>query len=449
VPFPLPLTPFERYYLADDRPECPTTFPIEFRFVGRLEREPFEQALARTLARHPMLAARIEDGPDGPRWVAGDTSAAVVDWNDESVPIEPPGGEYIDLRQQPGVRLWVRRSADATRVLVQIHHACSDGLAMYQWMGDLLVLYARSVDKTQADISLPDYDIERLRDRAVVDLTGASKPSVFGLVRDASMTAWIWCRILVRRCAVLAAPARSPGEAAPGPFLGFETHALTRDETDRLVRVAAENRVTINDLLIRDALIATRQWNRQQGDRSSGKIRVNVPVYVRGRVGADIPASNGIAFAFVALDPDRFSDRRTLLAAVHVQMEHIKRWKLGLFFLGGLAIAQRYQRLMHWVLRRERSLATIVLSNMGRAFAHSPLPRDNGRLVCGNVVLDQVRGAPPIRPLTRGALLVDEYAGQWSISLRCDPRYFSAGDTRALLDAFVRQVRQTAAEARS
>ena len=39
--FPLPLTPFERYYLADDRPEYPTTIPVEVIFTGRIEEGPF------------------------------------------------------------------------------------------------------------------------------------------------------------------------------------------------------------------------------------------------------------------------------------------------------------------------------------------------------------------------------------------------------------------------
>jgi hypothetical protein len=446
----LPLTPFERYYLADDRPEHPTTFPAEMRFVGQLDRDAFQKALAQTVARHPMLAARIEDGPNGPQWVAGDASAAAVDWNDESVPIAPAGGEAIDLRKQPGLRVWVRTSQRAARVLVQVHHACSDGLAFYQWVGDLLVLYASAVGNPEAGVSLPQLDVERLRDRAVVDLRGADRPSFFISVRDLAITIWLWWRIAVRRCAVLATPARSRGdESTSSAFLHFETHNMTRAETVQLARTAAGLGVTINDLLIRDALIAARKWNREQGDRSRTPIRVNVPVYVRGREGADIPASNGIAFAFVAVDPDRFPDRRALLAAVRRQTARIKRWKLGLFFLGGLAIAQRCGGLTPWMLRRKRSLATLVLSNVGRALARCPLPRENGRLVCGNVVLDDIRGVPPIRPLTRAAILIGEYAGQRTISVRCDPHYFSAADTRSLLDTFARQVRQTASEAPS
>jgi hypothetical protein len=41
--FPLPLTPFEYYYWCDDRPDYPTTFPIELTFSGLLEPDPLRR----------------------------------------------------------------------------------------------------------------------------------------------------------------------------------------------------------------------------------------------------------------------------------------------------------------------------------------------------------------------------------------------------------------------
>ena len=34
--FPMPLTPFEYYSWCDDRPDYPTTFPVELTFSGVL-----------------------------------------------------------------------------------------------------------------------------------------------------------------------------------------------------------------------------------------------------------------------------------------------------------------------------------------------------------------------------------------------------------------------------
>ena len=84
-----------------------------------------------------------------------------------------------------------------------------------------------------------------------------------------------------------------------------------------------------------------------------------------------------------------------------------------------------------------------MLSYLGRVLARTPLPRQDGRLVAGNVVLERVGGVPPVRPLTRAAIVVLEYAGEISISLRCDPHLFTPGDTRALLEIYVSQIRAT------
>jgi hypothetical protein len=221
---------------------------------------------------------------------------------------------------------------------------------------------------------------------------------------------------------------------------------MSADEIRRLRRAAAARGLTINDLLIRDILLVLHDWNRFPDRALGGRLRVNVPVYVRGRNGADIPASNGIGFAFVSAKASDFRDSQTLLDAVHRQTEQIKREKLALYFLGGLAIAGNFKGLVPWVLRRKKSFATLVLSNLSRVLVRTPLPRRDGRLVAGNVVLERVAGVPPIRPLTRAAIAVAEYAATASVSLRCDPRYFRPADTRAILNAYIERLTATMRE---
>lgn len=55
--FPLRFTPFEYYYLLEDRPEYASTFPVRLQSRGQLDREAFSRAFALTLRRHPFLAA--------------------------------------------------------------------------------------------------------------------------------------------------------------------------------------------------------------------------------------------------------------------------------------------------------------------------------------------------------------------------------------------------------
>jgi hypothetical protein len=366
-----------------------------------------------------------------------------LDWADDTRAIAGAGGEYLDLRSQPGFRAWARVGAADSRVVLQIHHACCDGIAVLGVLGDLLVLYAAAVGRERAP-KLPELPVERLRDRAVFD-AGTTKRSLASGLRDVAMTVWVWWRIVFGRCRALAA---GEGQIETGPaqeykFLPFEVRVLGRDASQRLKDTAVAHGVTLNDLLLRDMLLVARDWNRAHGQARGGPLRINVPVFVRGRLGRDIPASNGIGFAFVTADPDRFRDPDALLRDVYRQTQRIKQWKLALYFLGGLAAAARFPRLVRWVLGRKKPLATVVLSYLGPALAQLALPRRDGKLVSGNVVVERMAGVPPVRPLTRASMVVLEYAGELTLAVRTDVHHFGPQDTRALVDAFAARLAET------
>jgi hypothetical protein len=453
VIFPLPLTPFERYYLSDDSRQYPTTFPVELRFSGPLAREPFLQSIELAVERHPLLGALVAKSRLAPKWIAGPREPVCVDWAHCSAPITHPHGEYIDLAVERGMRVWVRASDEAARVVFQFHHSCCDGLAATQFLDDVLVLYASAVTDSSQVPALAPVKVERLRDRASVDLGGA-QPGFRAFIRDIVITLYLWARILFRRVAIIAAPiptgqSRGATPSAEGDrsleILHFEQHQLTVAEAEAYRQAASALSMAQNDLLICDLMLAIGDWNRRQRAVSGAACRVNIPVNVRGREGADIPASNRLGFAFVTASPRDLADRDRLLQIVHAQTEQIKQWKLALYFLGGLGLATLLPGAVPASLRWKKSFATVVLSNIGRLMAHSRLPRREDRLICGNVILEHITGAPPIRRNTRAALIVGEYGGRTTISLRCEPQLFRPSETRSLLDTYVARLRETAA----
>jgi hypothetical protein len=126
-------------------------------------------------------------------------------------------------------------------------------------------------------------------------------------------------------------------------------------------------------------------------------------------------------------------------------MKQIKDWKLALYFLGGLGLAAGFPRLLRRVLGRRKAFATVVVSNLGRIFSQSRLPRRDGKLVAGNLVLERFLGITPIRPLTRSAILLVEYAGELTVCVRCDPQQFEPEDVQEFLALYVRKLGETAA----
>lgn len=161
-----------------------------------------------------------------------------------------------------------------------------------------------------------------------------------------------------------------------------------------------------------------------------------------------MPAADVLGFTFLTRRTRECDDSSRLLQSIRAETEAIKKRRLGLYFIGGLAFASRIKGLVGRLLARRHPFATVVLSNVGRPFCRTPLPRRQGRLVCGNTVLEGIAGVPPIRPFTRAAIAVNIYGGAITLSLRCDPTCFSEEATRRLLDAYVVQLQETSSRGR-
>jgi hypothetical protein len=90
---------------------------------------------------------------------------------------------------------------------------------------------------------------------------------------------------------------------------------------------------------------------------------------------------------------------------------------------------------------------TMVLANVGdvrRRFS-GRFPLDKGRWVAGNVVIEQIHGVAPVRPNTRAAMSIGEYAGDLSISLRADGLVLNASDSEQFLNEFLERLQTLAA----
>ncbi|RLS57696.1 MAG: hypothetical protein DWH91_03885 [Planctomycetota bacterium] len=85
---------------------------------------------------------------------------------------------------------------------------------------------------------------------------------------------------------------------------------------------------------------------------------------------------------------------------------------------------------------------TAMLANVGdiRRQFRSRFILDQGRCVAGNVVLEHLLGAAPIRPGTWLGLSLGNYAKKLYINLNCDPRRYSPADSNRLADLFVNTI---------
>jgi hypothetical protein len=445
--FPLPLGPYERYMLADDTAAYPMCFVIALDLAGDLRRGPFEAALRATLARHPLfgcLVSRVKGR--GWCWVPVPGLAPRLEWQDAEIPAECARGEQIDLTREIGLRIGVHHERARARVSLQFHHATTDGLGSMQFIGDLLAIYGQLTAEAGEDVpELDPLDPELLPGRARVWPT-ADDPQPNFLAR----TAGRMLEILSQFPAPIAAPVQTgPRLRSDSQSPAFVSRNFPREVYQGLKAQAAARNVSVNDLLVLEMFQTIREWNRQLG-RSRGRAwyRIGVPLSLRTPNDDQLPSANVLSFMFLtrrARDCD--AEREDiLLQYIHRESELVVRGDSRLMFTYVVRQLAKVPGLLRGLLRVPICQATAILSNVGdvRRSFRARFPTRQGRCVAGNVRLETLLGASPVRHKTRIAVSLGTYAGLLLVNMQCDRRYFAPHEAERLVELFAERIRRRA-----
>lgn len=441
--FPLPLVAFERYMLDDDRPAYPMTYTLSLRLRGLIDRQTLIDAAEEVIARHPLLSATIDDPSNWqPCWIDSCSARPPLDWVDPASPNCCPRGEAIDLAREPGLRLWVRQTDSHADLSAQFHHACCDGIGSFGFLGELVTSYALRRWPGDNRPQLAPLDPSRLCRRGRFgrdDISWVRRAGAFGAAMAHA------ARFGCQRPITLAPP--RPAPTNQDPAWNVHQRALDVATTRRLRAAARQSGVTVNDLLLRDMLLTISAWNdRWDGMADGNCLRILMPANLRSADDKAMPAANGVTMSFLSRRREACRDALELLRGIRQETEAVKRTRRGLRFIRVIELAQRLCGGMPRAMTNEQCFATVVLSNLGQMGKRlSPAPTNQlGQATCGDLVIESVTGAPPIRPMTSAAFLVYNYARQLIVNLRCDPRLFTTEHANALLDGYVGRIGQSA-----
>ncbi|MCA9242216.1 MAG: hypothetical protein KDA37_18520 [Planctomycetales bacterium] len=443
--FPLHLSPVEKLMLADDRPEYPMAFVIQLKLTGTIDRPAFEAALDEVLERHPLLYALVRPGKRNiPSWVPSDGPRPTIDWGKEGDPVCCDRGEIINLAEEVGLRIWVRQGAGQVAVVMQFHHACSDGIGAYRFIGDLWAAYGIRTATAGQLPQLSEVDRLALRRRKapltnINVLTRSSRTAVKSIYEAARIFG-----VFGGRPVPLNKPRRGTPLGGGAPvFPGIQSHTFDKDQHHQLRNAAGRYGITVNDLLLADMFHAMRRWNEQNRSWFSGRrLRIMMPTDMRGRDDYEMPAANMMSYTFITRNASECDNPESLRLGIRNETALIKHERSGLKFTNTITAASSVRGLLPRLASSNRCLATVVHSNVGdpsRRFT-AKLPRQDGRVVCGNLVLEEVTGVPPMRPKTRATFSIFSYRRELTISARCDPHLFSQEHTRELLAIYVQQL---------
>lgn len=445
--FPMPLSPFEQYMVADDSNAYPMSFVLIITLRGNLDRAVFEQAVTFALHRHPLLMSRIgKVRGKGLCWIPESQPVVPINWQTGDKSIQPPSQERIDLYQEIGIRIWVNWSEASSELVVQFHHACTDGLGGVQFIGDLLAYYGQKTAPEGAELpEIEPINFERLLARAefTVPETApvASQPKQPSKLFSCPIMLGQRLIKLLRRCPVpLAAAKRRTSLGSPLLFPAIVSRMIERPVLQQLKVAAARQSVELNDLYLLEMFQSIREWNQRFGKGHDDQwLRIGMPTSLRTPMHDQMPAANVVSYMFLTRKTEECNRPDELLAGIHRQTSKIVNDRQGQFLANGLKWVLKIPGLLWCLLRLNRCFTSVILTNVGdirRQFT-ARFPLKQARCVAGNVTLEVLTGAVPVRPNTRVSTSVGTYGGNLYINMHCDPFSFTKEQAEEFADLYL------------
>ena len=431
--FPLHLTPFENYMLHDDSPEYPMTFILQFEFEGCIDRHTFQNAVDRALVRQPMLRCHIRPAKGGRNcWVATESYDSQVQWGEWQAPInQPVDTDFIDLRTEIGFRCWVRHDEQRARCVFLFHHSAVDGLAAYQFVGDILWFYA--TDMGDVLEPLPDVNVAELRNRLRNNLS----PEI--LRPSTAEQRQLAVERIKQSVQKLASVSGKIARSEPGDFPDIYNLDFDKEQFRQLRLVAQDRGQSVNDALLESLFVALVQWNQVfADDPQAGKICINMPLDLRQETQPQYLAANYVSYALAQRSQEEIA-APSFASQLRMELVHLKHHRFNSDFMRFLVETPIDNNEDISSLRLNTDcLATVVFSNTGdptRRF-WVKLPKSGDGLKCGNLVLADVSGSPPLRQGTRAAVGVLTYQRKLRLCIRSDRRFMNAAQSKLFLEHF-------------
>lgn len=422
--------------LAEDSANHPMTALLEVRYNGLLKQETFEAALSHTLSQHPLLQSVIDHSKRAPRWRHVPERSPWIDWSNDDTPLAYPAREHIDLTREIGLRIWVRNLESDGRIVFQLHHACTDGIGVLNFVLDVLRAYSAIVKRAPHELPIRQQHLLEQRDRF------SRFPLLSRIYRLCGSAVRIrsWNRT---KPISLSHGAEQPPELAPMEAILHST--LSFDEVEKLLCLARRLKATVNDLLLRDLFIVLEKHCEVADEQNGRCLSVCMPVNLREPTESEMPSSNKMMMTFLNRTSAACREPDSLLQSVSRETIYIKRTRSGVRLLEVMRVALALKGEIPRKLLSKNSFATAVLSNLGRLEgSNERLPTDEqGRILCGDSTIQQIVTAPNGRPGTNVVIVVLTYAGRMSIALRFDPTHLSREAAQRILDNFIRQLQVT------
>ena len=426
--------------LADDQPEYPMTFILRVTLNGVLNRSRFEDAIHKTLPRHPLLQVHF----------AGDISRPTAELFWQPVQsIEMPDLYWregdrlsentlpaLDLRRQIGARFVVDILGQKQTVIsLQIHHAISDGAGAVQFFEDIFTYYGNQGE-------LRTLKSELLPRRGEFHQTKKTLRTRF--IKD-MQRALLFFRRFPK--AIGGKPVSFVSGSQHG-LPGTVTWELSQEEFQRLRETTRQKNGSLNDLLLRDCFVGIDEWHQKlYAGKRAPNIRLAMPINMRRNADHHMSVANVVSMCFLDRRPGEIRNPERLLRSIVSETEYIKNNYMGfalIRFMRDIGGIKHALKLMLVPRLAWKCFATAVLSNLGEPLRHTLLPRDKqGRVKVGELTIERIEIMPPVRPHTYVTFGAVTYNNALTITMRYAGQHLDQLQSETILAFIKRRIQAT------
>jgi len=309
-------------------------------------------------------------------------------------------------------------------------------------VGDFLIAYALLRGEDPRRLRLPELDARRLAARGKYGL------SAWRLLKMAprQLVGLVGAMQFFGRQPAPVLPHQTVPDDDPPPagYPASRSQVLAVEETQSLRRAAKRRGVTLNDLLARDVFLALHDWRTRHGAGDPHQwLRMMVPMNLRRNSDRLLPAANVVSSVFLDRRGVDCDDAGRLLRGIHDEMQLIKDNQLGLTFILWLRACGLLRGGLRRYARKDQCITSSVFTNLGTLDRRTPLPKEDGFVVAGDVVLREIDTIVPIGPYNCVAFSAHIYARRLAFTLHYDPRPVSDRQAADLLETLARHLRES------
>ncbi len=432
--FPIRMTSIEKYHFFDDSPAFPNQFFARFEFAGQIAAGPLQEAFELAVSRHVrgQAVARKSWG----RW----------EWREREMPgtriefCETDDFRFrrLDLRTEPGYYAKCHVGPERTAVMMQVHHALTDGLGGLAFVRDWLVIYDNLIRGRVADAGLRQLQPTALLRRNRIGVASwrylrhwwRQPIALFGAAK-----------FIGRRFQTLVSEIDVPPADQWRPVsCGF---SIDRESVQALKKTLVAQQVTLNDFLLATLYVAlAKYFAAAETAIRTTCYRVIVPISIRERWESSMPTANRTTLVQL----DRFAretgDIWGLARGIHFELGIIRHWMLDRIFLLAIRLMSISNHWLRYSAASPRPRGTTLLTNLGKPFVRSGLNMADGKVLVGDAALASVALLPPVRrhlPISCAAM---QFLGDLNVTAHVDTRVIELERAERLMLSWEEAIRR-------